>query len=52
MALSENPQVLKQREGAVVTLTINRPERLNAMSLALWKALVIILHLIFQDLEM
>jgi enoyl-CoA hydratase/carnithine racemase len=39
MALSENPQVLKQREGAVVTLTINRPERLNAMSLALWKAL-------------
>ncbi len=39
MTTPEKPLVLKQRDGAVVTLTINRPERLNAMSLALWKAL-------------
>lgn len=28
-----------QREGPLAVLTINRPERLNAMSLALWRAL-------------
>jgi enoyl-CoA hydratase len=31
--------LLQSREGAVVTLTINRPEKLNAMTKPLWRAL-------------
>lgn len=31
--------LLQSREGVVVTLTINRPERLNAMTKPLWRAL-------------
>jgi enoyl-CoA hydratase len=31
--------LLEQREGDVVTLTINRPEKLNAMTKPLWQAL-------------
>ncbi|MGA1652197.1 MAG: enoyl-CoA hydratase/isomerase family protein, partial [Burkholderiaceae bacterium] len=31
--------LLESREGAVVTLTINRPEKLNAMTKPLWRAL-------------
>ncbi len=31
--------LLESREGAIVTLTINRPEKLNAMTKPLWKGL-------------
>ncbi len=41
--------LLQSREGAVVTLTINRPEKLNAMTKPLWRALGEAVHALSAD---
>ena len=43
------PLVLESRRGAVATLTLNRPERLNALNSALGRALVDALHSVAED---
>jgi 2-(1,2-epoxy-1,2-dihydrophenyl)acetyl-CoA isomerase len=43
------PPVLDSRRGAVATLTLNRPERLNALNGALGQALVEALHSVAED---
>src|SRR6185437_656552 len=43
------PLVLDHREGGVAVLTMNRPERLNALDTALGRALVEALNRVAQD---
>ncbi|MGA0856435.1 MAG: enoyl-CoA hydratase/isomerase family protein, partial [Burkholderiaceae bacterium] len=44
--------LLEQREGDVVTLTINRPEKLNAMTKPLWQALGQTVERLSKDLSL
>jgi enoyl-CoA hydratase len=41
--------LIVERSGALVTLTLNRPDRLNAVSLSLYQALIHSLHQVEQD---
>jgi enoyl-CoA hydratase len=49
MAENESQSVLLTRDGAVATLTLNRPERLNALDLAMWHRLGKVLREIEAD---
>jgi enoyl-CoA hydratase len=49
MAENESQSVLLTRDGAVATLTLNRPERLNALDLAMWHRLGEVLREIESD---
>jgi enoyl-CoA hydratase len=49
MAENESQSVLLTRDGAVATLTLNRPERLNALDLAMWRRLGEVLREIESD---
>ncbi len=48
-SVSSTALVLEERKGAVVTLTLNRPERLNALDVALARALVEALGRVAED---
>jgi enoyl-CoA hydratase/carnithine racemase len=41
--------VLTRREGAVATILLNRPERMNAINLAMWQALADALQAVNED---
>jgi enoyl-CoA hydratase len=49
MAENEAQSVLLTRDGAVATITLNRPERLNALDLAMWRRLGEVLREIESD---
>ncbi|MGH6880997.1 enoyl-CoA hydratase/isomerase family protein [Hypericibacter sp.] len=49
MSQAASDSVLLTREGAVATLTLNRPERLNALDLAMWHRLGEVLREIEAD---
>ncbi|SHI18655.1 enoyl-CoA hydratase/isomerase family protein [Pollutimonas bauzanensis] len=38
-AIAPKPQLLVDRDGAIVTITINRPEKLNAFTIDVWRDL-------------
>jgi len=49
MTATPSDSVLLTREGAVATVTLNRPERLNALDLAMWRRLGEVLREIEAD---
>jgi enoyl-CoA hydratase/carnithine racemase len=49
MSVTSSDSVLLTREGAVATVTLNRPERLNALDLAMWHRLGEVLREIEAD---
>ena len=50
-SIPENPAVLEKREGNIATLTLNRPERMNALNADLVLALQDALARVHADLE-
>jgi enoyl-CoA hydratase/carnithine racemase len=49
MAEAQTESILLAREGGIATVTLNRPERLNALDLAMWRRLVEVVRLIEAD---
>jgi enoyl-CoA hydratase len=42
-------RILKKRDGAIVTITLSNPGKLNALDVAMWRALASTFHALSQD---